>query len=162
MSIKKRKLSCRRSRPKFRRQNKQRLLRCSPGIAKHEIPVCSVSYLRYESQYCGGIKLKILSLSEFRTFCGEICPREYIYDTANQPRENVDGTLNVSARYHTMLISMHPNAICFKNDSSFICFEDVKKVRIELESDQIGTVFTILCGNTDNDACSKSYRILAD
>ena len=105
--------------------------------------------------------MQVLSLSEFSRLCKDLHPSFYVLDTRNQ-QQKMAGYVSAVARYQFMLIQYNPNSICFRNDSSCICFEHVKYVRINQEIRTVGTVFTIVCGDSDSSLNDMLYTMIID
>lgn len=106
--------------------------------------------------------MQVLSVAEFGRFCEEISPNCYVFSTDNQPWKTPKSPLKVVARYKIMVTTLHPNSICFKNESSCICFDRVKCVRVNPESCPVGTVFTIVCGDKNSALDDVLYTFIAD
>lgn len=105
--------------------------------------------------------MQMLSMTGFRKVCEEIAPASFIFDTENQPGgANKDAKMIM--RYSDVVFMLNPNRICFRNEMGTLCLNRVKSVRYHDASDMVGDVFSIVCGNSQNENADISYTIVAD
>ncbi|MDO5547453.1 MAG: hypothetical protein Q4F79_03105 [Eubacteriales bacterium] len=105
--------------------------------------------------------MQVLSMTGFRKICEEIAPASFIYDTENQPGgTNKDAKMVM--RYSDVAFMLNPNRICFKNDAGTLCLNRVKSIRCHDNTEMVGQVFSIVCGNAKNTNSDVSYTIIAD
>lgn len=105
--------------------------------------------------------MQMLSMTGFRKKCEEIAPASFIFDTENQPG-GVNKDAKMVTRYSDVVFMLNPNRICFKNEAGTLCFNRVKSIRYHDDPDTVGEVFSIVCGNTQNENTDVSYNIIAD
>lgn len=101
-----------------------------------------------------------MSVREFRDVCDKNDFREYIFLSENQIWDKVGSTIKTKLVFKIMLIAMNPNAICFRNEESYLCLERVKRVVVNGQS-AIGAVFAVVCGNLSNSDNDITYTIVA-
>lgn len=102
-----------------------------------------------------------LSVREFKNMCDTLSPKQFIFLSENQPWNKVEHTIKVKLTFKIMLIAFNPNAICFKNSDDFICLDRVKRIKMSDEKSMLGTIFTIICGDLNNNFNDVSYTIIA-
>ncbi len=103
---------------------------------------------------------KNMSVREFRDICNENDFQEYIFLSENQIWGRVGSTIKTKLVFKIMLIAMNPNAICFRNEESYLCLERVKRVVVNNQA-AIGAVFAVICGNLSNSDNDITYTIVA-
>lgn len=101
-----------------------------------------------------------LSMTEFQKLCQKAEPVVFIYDTENQ--SNSSNHIKVVQKYSEVIFMLNPNEICFKNEFGTLCFGRVKSIEHHDNSQMVGDVFSIICGNTYNSDEDVSYTILVD
>lgn len=91
--------------------------------------------------------MRVLSLSEFAEFCMRRGCSCYIYSTQNQPAAEHD-MLRCTLRFHSIIINLKPDRICFRNDYDSLNIEQVKDVVVYDERPCIGTIFKVRAGDS--------------
>ena len=105
--------------------------------------------------------MKNLSVREFKKVCDALSPKQFIFYSENQSWDKVEHTIKVKLTFTIMLIAFNPNAICFKNKDDFFHMDGVKSIKMSDEKSILGAVFTIICGDLDNDSNDVAYTIIA-
>ena len=106
------------------------------------------------------VKVQILTINGFKKKCEEIVPASFIYDTENQA--NKDRHIQIIQRYAEVICMMNPNRICFKGESGTLCLSRVKSIRYHDDPENIGEIFSIVCGNSLDVNSDTSFTIIAD
>lgn len=105
--------------------------------------------------------MQMLSMTGFRKVCEEIAPASFIFDTENQP-SGANKDVKIVTRYSEVVFMLNPNRICFKNETGTLCFNRVKSIRYLDDQETVGEIFSIVCGNAQNENTDISYTIIAD
>ena len=91
--------------------------------------------------------MRKLSLTEFVDFCKEQKIKKFIYDTNRQYWYDKFKEFMLMDLYFAEIgVSLNPNILYFKNDSSVVRLNCVKCVYVTEEMETIGFVFSIVCG----------------
>lgn len=98
-----------------------------------------------------------MSLRSFRKFCEEKNFTHFHYSADEQNRHNFASTFRVYSVLKIMEIFENPNQIFFQSDDTTFLFDSVKQVKVDTESEESKTIFTIFCGRTTETA----YRVVA-
>lgn len=106
------------------------------------------------------VKMQILSITGFRKKCEEIVPASFIYDTGNQA--NKSANMQIIQRYAEVICMVNPDRICFKGESGTLCLSRVKSIRYHDDPENIGDIFSIVCGNALDVNSDVSFVIIAD
>lgn len=106
------------------------------------------------------VEMQILSITGFRKKCEEIVPASFVYDTGNQA--NKPANMQIIQRYAEVICMMNPNRICFKGENGTLCLSKVKSIRYHDDPDNIGEIFSIVCGNSLDVNADVSFTIIAD
>lgn len=101
-----------------------------------------------------------LSVREFKEMCDTMSPSRFIFSSENQLRNEAKHLISIQITFSVMLIAFNPNAVCFKNSQGNLCLDRVKYVRKENDGSTIGTIFTIICGDFDNEKDDEYYTIV--
>lgn len=105
-------------------------------------------------------KMKILSIREFQKFCTMAYPAVFCYDASNQ-RNGDCMDIKFISKYSEVITMMNPNRICFRNECGTLCLNRVKSIRYHDEQ-QIGDVFSIVCGDKNEDSHDTCCTIVVD
>lgn len=105
--------------------------------------------------------MQALSMINFKKMCRNIAPTTFIFDTENQPGGASSNMKMVSA-YSDVIFMLNPNRICFKNDSGTLCLNRVKSIKYHDDSESVGKIFSIVCGNLQSDEADVTYTFVAD
>ncbi len=104
--------------------------------------------------------MQILSITGFKKKCAEIVPASFIYDAGNQA--NKDANIQIMQRYAEVICMMNPNRICFKGENGTLCLSRVKSIRYHDDPENIGEIFSIVCGNSLDISADISFTIVVD
>ena len=104
--------------------------------------------------------MRKISVTEFKKISDEITFAIFIFDSENQPTN--DGIVKIVERYDEMVTMLNPNRICFKNKTGVLCLNQVKYILHHNDTDRYGHVFSIVCGNLNDDDNNKTYVIMVD
>lgn len=97
--------------------------------------------------------MKKLSVSEFAEFCIAKKPSSYIYATSNQ-QDAQENYIRMNLIFHTVIINLKPDRICFANEHDRMSVEMVKYVQVYEEKPCVGTVFRIYSNGNGGDKVS--------
>lgn len=103
-------------------------------------------------------EMRVLSVSEFSSFCKEKQPSCYVYSTENQ-RTRYSTSQKLVLRFQNVFVSLKPDRICFTDGLNKMSFEGVKEVHMYDDRPSIGIVFKIICAEKDSDI---GYTLIAD
>lgn len=102
-----------------------------------------------------------LSMQEFKKMF-ELSPSsEFIFSSENQSWNIKESALSAKLTFTAMVVVFNPNTIYFKNSTDCICFNRVKRVDVSDNKSILGTVFTIVCGDHDNNFNDTKYTMIA-
>ena len=104
--------------------------------------------------------MKILSIREFQKFCTMADAAVFCYDASNQKNGDCMDIKFIS-KYSEVITMMNPNRICFRNECGALCLNRVKSIRYHDEH-QIGDVFSIVCGDKNEDSHDICCTILVE
>lgn len=102
-----------------------------------------------------------LSLTGFKFMCEQLAPVEFVFDTCNQD-SNIISDIKMVSKYTSVIVTLKPDRICFKNEFGILCFSRVKNVLYHDDLAGIGYVFEIICGSPCDYNLNVSYKIIAD
>lgn len=102
-----------------------------------------------------------LSVREFEKLCDVLSPREFVFFSENQSWNMMEHTLKVKLTFKIMLIAFNPNTICFKNHTDFLRLDRVKCVKMMSDTSMLGSIFTIICGDSNDNINDVAYTIIA-
>lgn len=106
--------------------------------------------------------MRNLSLREFKNICDTLSLNKFIFSSENQCWNKVEHTLRAKLTFTIMLIAFNPNAICFKNPTNdCICLDRVKSIQMSEGISMLGTIFTVICGDSSNNYNDMAYTIIA-
>lgn len=105
--------------------------------------------------------MKNLSVREFKDLCSSLSPQQFIFSTENQSWNDTKYSVKMKKTFTRMLVALSPNAICFKNQDDYMCFDRVKFVKVCKEKSILGMIFTIVCGELNNNSNDISYTLIA-
>ena len=114
--------------------------------------------------------MKVLSVSEFREWQLEHCPREFIFDSDNNSWLSPFG-IHVVLRFTSVVFGSTLCRLLFRNAQDSLCIEQIKEVHMFDEIDCVGTVFDLICDSGERCGSRserkkypdrRRYRFLAD
>lgn len=92
--------------------------------------------------------MKKLSLPEFRDYCNTHLFHSIIFATSNQSWKSFDSTMTIGYSFSRMIISFNPNVIYLKDKGNSMQFNRIKEVKLNEKKCALGTIFTLVCGNS--------------
>lgn len=105
--------------------------------------------------------MEILSLKEFKKICQRLSFKQFVFSSDNQSWNQVEHTIRISTTFSLMMITYNPNMICFKNNNGILYLDRVKGIKVSDAKSLLGTVFTIICGDTRSKVNDMEYTIVA-
>lgn len=102
-----------------------------------------------------------LSIQEFKKVCDALSPTQFIFSSENQSWHQVEHTIRAKLTFTIMMIAFNPNTICLKNHTDSLCLNRVKSIKINDEKSMLGTIFTVICGDSGSNSKDVAYTIIA-
>jgi len=104
--------------------------------------------------------MKFLSIKEFKDFCKNLSPSEFIISTDNQKFDFTECGIKCNLVFSTMLIAMHPDTICFRDkNNSYIKLDRIKHIK-RCNDSLLGKVFNIICAGFIDQNQEFSYTVI--
>lgn len=104
--------------------------------------------------------MKKLSLPEFRDYCNSHLFNSIIFTTSNQSWHSFDCQVTTGLEFSKMIISFNPNIIYLKDKRNSMQFNKIKEVKLDEGKCALGTIFTLVCGNSNNKADDVEYTLV--
>lgn len=104
--------------------------------------------------------MKKLSLSEFRDYCNTHLFNTIIFATSNQSWHYVDYPVAAGLEFSRMTISFNPNIIYLKDKKNSIQFNKIKEVKLDDAKCVLGTIFTLVCGDSKSKSNDIEYTLI--
>ncbi len=101
-----------------------------------------------------------VSLFNFKKVCNELSLKRFVYDTSSQIKTNEYQPLNFMASFTSIFISLNPNIIVFKNNSSTLQLSGVKYIEITESKDISAVVLTVICGGAIGNFSDNCYTFV--
>ena len=102
--------------------------------------------------------MRILTVSEFRSWVREHNPEYYVFSSENNSHLPMLG-LRISLRFQNLTVSASLDRLCFRNNRDCFSLEHVKEVHMYDDRVGIGTVFDVVC-DMNHRRCI--WRLIAD
>lgn len=104
--------------------------------------------------------MKKLSLPEFRDYCNTHLFNTIIFATSNQSWHSVDYSVAAGLEFNRMIISFNPNIIYLKDKKNSMQFNKIKAVKLDEGECALGTIFTLVCGDSRSKSNDTEYTLV--
>lgn len=104
--------------------------------------------------------MKKLLLSEFKDYCVENNFKKFIFLSDNQIKHNTDVYMHISFEFDVLKITFNPNIIYMQSGNNTMRLNKVKLIRVSEEPSLLGTVVTVVCGDSSNKNNDREYVLV--
>lgn len=102
----------------------------------------------------------LCSVRELREYCDVHNFTKAVFFSSNQPWFRTSEPCSVQATFQNIIVLENPALVCLKSGENTIVFDRVKAA--EIEDTVLGTLITLLCGQTGQRRVHKKYRIILE
>lgn len=104
--------------------------------------------------------MKKLSIEEFKLFCNELSPKEFIVSAGSLHSDISENGLMYTLTFPRMIITSNPNIISFLDKNNhYMQFSRVKYIK-QQEDSLLGKVFSIICTGFVDEGKEYSYNVI--
>lgn len=105
--------------------------------------------------------MKRVSVTDLRTICDTRRFLAYRLVSADQPRNDIDYSIQFDLTFQQILIAENPDIICLKGTGGMLYFRHIKYVCAAPVDTILGFVFDVICTDSMYNGGIAKYRILA-
>ena len=103
---------------------------------------------------------KRISVRGLKMLLDHYKPRKVTLYTENQEWYRQSDTCILRLTFPNLIVYDNQNMVCLKSNTGSICFEQVRYVEVDTDSTVLGTIITVICG--DSELCNETtYTLVA-
>lgn len=102
-----------------------------------------------------------LSLLEFKNRCIDLSFGTFIFATDNQIGGGNSDIIRSEFLFKNMIITFNPNTIFLRDKTNFLQLNKIKTINLHEEYCPLGQIFTVVCGNPNDNLNDKKFTFIA-
>lgn len=104
--------------------------------------------------------MKKLSLPEFKEYYLSRNFKKTIFSFDNQIQPNVNSFISLSFEFDIITFTFNPNVIYMKSTNNTMKLNRVKAIKVSDEPSLLGTIITVICGDSSDKNSDKEYILI--